>query len=35
MHGKRHGIGNVKINDGTKETTYLGEFKSNRFHGKG
>lgn len=35
MHGKRHGIGNVKINDETKEITYLGEFKNNRFHGKG
>jgi hypothetical protein len=35
MHGKRHGIGNVKINDDEKEITYLGEFKNNRFHGKG
>jgi hypothetical protein len=35
MHGQRHGLGNVKINDEHKEITYLGEFKNGRFHGKG
>ena len=35
VYGKRHGIGNLKTTKDSFFITFIGEFKSNLYHGKG